>query len=109
VERRRRPEDAGYTPRARPAEQILRSFYRRVTSGALWSVDMEGEPTDETLMIAYLAETIRRSRACFGRLAPAVHAFFLRAFGSRAVADDLMQTTFLKLHRARASGKAIGG
>src|SRR5262249_60266649 len=37
----------------------------------------------------------------FGRLAPSIHGFFRRAFGSRALADDLLQTTFLKVHRAR--------
>lgn len=39
----------------------------------------------------------------FADLAPRVHAFFRRSFPDPAVADDLMQTTFLKLHRARAS------
>ena len=39
----------------------------------------------------------------FALLAPRVRAFFLRSFSDGAVADDLMQTTFLKLHRARES------
>jgi RNA polymerase sigma-70 factor (ECF subfamily) len=39
----------------------------------------------------------------FAALGPSVHGFFLRSFQSEAVADDLLQTTFLKLHRARAS------
>lgn len=37
----------------------------------------------------------------FAALGPRVHGFFMRAFQSEAVADDLMQTTFLRLHRAR--------
>ena len=39
----------------------------------------------------------------FALLAPRVRAFFLRSFSDGAVADDLMQTTFLKIHRARES------
>jgi RNA polymerase sigma-70 factor (ECF subfamily) len=37
----------------------------------------------------------------FARLAPSVHGYFRRAVRSEAAADDLLQTTFLKLHRAR--------
>jgi RNA polymerase sigma-70 factor, ECF subfamily len=39
----------------------------------------------------------------FNLLAPQIHSFFLRSFSDRTVADDLTQTTFLKLHRGRAS------
>jgi RNA polymerase sigma-70 factor (ECF subfamily) len=39
----------------------------------------------------------------FDLLAPKIRAFFLRSFSDAAVADDLTQATFLKLHRARAS------
>jgi RNA polymerase sigma-70 factor (ECF subfamily) len=36
-------------------------------------------------------------------MAPRVHAFFYRAFRDECTADELMQTTFLKVHRARES------
>jgi len=40
----------------------------------------------------------------FALLAPRIRAFFLRSFSEDAsVAEDLTQTTFLKLHRARTS------
>lgn len=39
----------------------------------------------------------------FALFAPRIRAFLLRSFSDGAVADDLMQTTFLKLHRARES------
>ncbi|HUK63644.1 MAG TPA: sigma-70 family RNA polymerase sigma factor [Dongiaceae bacterium] len=40
----------------------------------------------------------------FALLAPRIRAFFLRSFSEdAAVAEDLTQTTFLKLHRARTS------
>jgi RNA polymerase sigma-70 factor (ECF subfamily) len=60
------------------------------------------DATDEFLMMAYLHGDHAAFETLFGRLAPSVHGFFLRAFGSRAVADDLLQTTFLKVHRARS-------
>lgn len=37
----------------------------------------------------------------FARLGPRVHGFFMRSFQSQTLADDLLQTTFMKLHRAR--------
>ena len=59
-------------------------------------------PTDEELMSAYVAGSARAFEGLFARLAPRVHAFFLRSFRNEAVADDLLQVTFMKVHRARA-------
>ena len=59
-------------------------------------------PTDEDLMSAYAAGDVRAFESLFARLAPRVHGFFLRSFRDEAVADDLLQVTFMKLHRARA-------
>ena len=59
------------------------------------------DASDEALMTAYLNGDQAAFAKLFGRLAPSIHGFFLRAFGSRALADDLLQTTFLKVHRAR--------
>jgi RNA polymerase sigma factor (sigma-70 family) len=53
-------------------------------------------------MRSYVQGDARGFDGLFARLAPAVHGFFLRSFGSAAVADDLLQLTFLKLHRSRA-------
>ncbi|MCU0675479.1 MAG: RNA polymerase sigma factor [Myxococcota bacterium] len=52
-------------------------------------------------MRRYLAGDRAAFSALFTALAPRVHGFFLRSFGAKDVADDLLQTTFLKLHRAR--------
>ena len=41
--------------------------------------------------------------ALFAVLAPRVHGFFLRKFANAVIADDLLQITFLKIHRARAT------
>ena len=60
------------------------------------------DATNEELMVAYVRGDRRAFERLFARLSGPVHGFFLRAFRDRAVADDLLQTTFLKLHRARA-------
>jgi RNA polymerase sigma-70 factor, ECF subfamily len=61
------------------------------------------EKSEESLMAAYARGDKEAFTELFERLAPRVHAFFMRSFRSRALADDLMQTTFLKIHRARES------
>jgi RNA polymerase sigma-70 factor (ECF subfamily) len=53
------------------------------------------------LMAAYVSGDRRAFEQLFARLAPRLHRFFQRSFRSPATADDLLQTTFLKLHRAR--------
>src|SRR5947199_6082468 len=58
-------------------------------------------PTDEELMSAYVAGDARAFESLFARLAPRVHGFFLRSFRDEGVADDLLQVTFMKVHRAK--------
>jgi len=62
---------------------------------------MNESATEEVLMLRYQEGDRRAFDALFARLAPLVHGFFLRTFGEPSVADDLLQTTFLNLHRAR--------
>src|SRR5919204_1025880 len=59
------------------------------------------EATDEELMSAYVAGDARAFEKLFSRLAPRVYGFFLRSFRDEGVADDLLQVTFMKIHRAR--------
>ena len=59
-------------------------------------------PTDEELMSAYVSGDARAFQTLFTRLAPRVHGFFLRSFRDEGVADDLLQVTFMKVHRAKA-------
>jgi RNA polymerase sigma-70 factor, ECF subfamily len=61
--------------------------------------------TEEALMAAYGGGDARAFRQLFEGLAPRVHAFFLRSFRHAACADDLMQQTFLRLHKSRAAYK----
>jgi RNA polymerase sigma-70 factor, ECF subfamily len=59
-------------------------------------------PTDEELMSAWVAGDARAFERLFARFAPRVHGFFLRSFRDPGVADDLLQATFMKVHRARS-------
>jgi len=52
-------------------------------------------------MEAYAAGDAGAFETLFARLAPRVHAFFVRSLGNDAIADDLLQATFMKLHHAR--------
>ena len=52
-------------------------------------------------MSAYVAGNARAFEQLFARLGPRVHAFFLRSFRDSSVADDLLQVTFMKVHRAK--------
>ena len=61
------------------------------------------ETSEERLMARYAAGDDVAFRELFALLAPKLRAFFLRSFVDPALADDLTQTTFLKLHRARAA------
>lgn len=64
---------------------------------------MRGEESEEALMEAYVAGDAGAFQRLFRMLAPSLHGFFARTAGDGAAADDLLQTTFLKLHGARAS------
>ena len=52
-------------------------------------------------MQAYVEGDAHAFQRLFESLAPALHAFFVRSLGNATVADDLTQTTFLKLHGSR--------
>lgn len=73
-----------------------------VTSAA-GSAYWKESTTEDRLMARYAAGDEVAFQRLFALLAPRVRAFFLRSFSDVSVADDLMQTTFLRLHRARAA------
>ena len=54
-------------------------------------------------MSAYARGDRRSFALLFQRWAPRLHGFFLKSLRERAIADDLLQLTFLKVHRARTS------
>jgi RNA polymerase sigma-70 factor, ECF subfamily len=64
---------------------------------------VRGAPPEDRLMAQYAAGDEGAFQRLFALLAPRVRAFFVRSFADSTVADDLLQTTFLKLHCARSS------
>ena len=54
-------------------------------------------------MEAYVGGDAEAFDRLFRSLAPSIHAFFVRSVGRGPAAEDLLQTTFLKLHGARRS------
>src|SRR5262245_33602140 len=62
-----------------------------------------GRSSEEALMVRYIDGDVAAFRRLFALVAPRVHGFFMRSFSDPCVAEDLTQSTFLKLHRARAS------
>lgn len=57
-------------------------------------------------MEAYVAGDPAAFQRLFRLLAPSVLAFFRRTVGDGSAAEDLVQTTFLKLHGARGSWRS---
>lgn len=54
-------------------------------------------------MARYAEGDLVSFREIFARWAPRLHGYFLRVTGARGEADDLLQATFLKVHRGRGS------
>ena len=52
-------------------------------------------------MQAYVGGDVEAFQRLFERVAPSLRAFFMRSVRDPSAAEDLMQTTFLKLHGAR--------
>ena len=63
--------------------------------------------TDEELMSAYARGDRAAFAALFQRWAPRLHGFFVKSLREPAAADDLLQTTFLKVHRARTTFRPL--
>lgn len=79
------------------------SHLARGNAAATPTYTMHTTDTDEALMQGYVSGDVRGFDALFTRYASRLHGFFMRTFHDGALADDLVQTTFLKVHAARAS------
>jgi RNA polymerase sigma-70 factor, ECF subfamily len=55
----------------------------------------------EMLMARYQEGDFAAARALIDRISPQLHRFFVAQFASRADADDLLQDTWLRIHRVR--------
>lgn len=58
--------------------------------------------SEETLMAAYAAGDESAFVRLYASLSPRIYGFFARSFAEPTVRDELLQATFLKIHRARA-------
>jgi RNA polymerase sigma-70 factor (ECF subfamily) len=61
------------------------------------------EPTLEALMAEYVAGNTDAFRELHRRVAPKLQAYLFRLCRDAALAEDVVQATFAKLHRARSS------
>jgi len=57
-------------------------------------------------MTAYAEGDQHAFSRLFGQLAPRIHGFFHRSFRDSAVCSDLLQDTFLRVHKARRTYRA---
>src|SRR5580698_8198648 len=55
----------------------------------------------ETLMVRYQQGDFAAATALIDRISPRLHRFFLAKSISRADADDLLQETWLRIHKVR--------
>jgi len=60
-----------------------------------------GDPADEDLMHAYVAGDVGAFETLYDRYERKLFGFFLRGLGDRGRAEDLLQRTFMNVHRAR--------
>jgi RNA polymerase sigma-70 factor (ECF subfamily) len=65
------------------------------------STESDTREAEQAWMAAYAAGDDRAFDSLFKSLAPRLIAFFMRAVSDRALAEDLLQTTFVRLHAAR--------
>src|SRR5271157_4783535 len=62
---------------------------------------MRPDQNPEKLMARYQEGDFAAATALIDRLSPQLHRFFLAQFASRADADDLLQETWLRIHKVR--------
>jgi RNA polymerase sigma-70 factor, ECF subfamily len=76
-----------------------------VTGGRDWRIPATAKMSADlgTLMAQYCDGDAGAFRALYAAVAPRLHGYLLRMARERALADDLLQQTFLKVHRARAA------
>lgn len=62
---------------------------------------MRPEDNIETLMALYQQGDFTAAAALIERVSPQLHRFFAAQYGSRTDADDLLQDTWLRIHKVR--------
>ena len=67
------------------------------------SIVSEGDRELRALMIRYQSGSLEAFQEIYADLAPGVRRYLLHLTGGSQVADDLLQETFLQMHRSRAA------
>jgi RNA polymerase sigma-70 factor (ECF subfamily) len=63
----------------------------------------EGDQELRALMIRYQGGSLEAFQGIYAELAPGVHRYLLHLAAGSEMADDLLQETFLQMHRSRAA------
>ena len=63
----------------------------------------EGDEELRALMIRYQGGSLEAFQEIYAQLAPGVRRYLLHIAGRYEIADDLLQETFLQMHRSRAA------
>src|SRR5215469_16135331 len=63
----------------------------------------EGDQELRTLMIRYQGGSLEAFQEVYAELAPGARRYLLHLAGGAEIADDLLQETFLQMHRSRAA------
>jgi RNA polymerase sigma-70 factor (ECF subfamily) len=67
------------------------------------SIVSEGDRELRALMIRYQRGSLEAFQEIYADLAPGVRRYLLHLTGGSQIADDLLQETFLQMHRSRAA------
>jgi RNA polymerase sigma-70 factor (ECF subfamily) len=81
--------------------RMRRHTERAAAPGCRYDAPRRGVRTDEELMAAYAGGDAAAFEELFRRYAPLLERLMLRELYAREEANDLVQQTFLQLHRAR--------
>jgi RNA polymerase sigma-70 factor (ECF subfamily) len=82
-------------------------FYRKPVTNepraAKSSVVGEADQEQRALMIRYQGGSLEAFQELYAQVAPGVRRYLLHLVGGSEIADDLLQETFLQMHRSRAA------
>jgi RNA polymerase sigma-70 factor (ECF subfamily) len=78
------------------------SGHKRASRGKE-SIVGEGDQEPRALMIRYQGGSLEAFQEIYAQLAPGVRRYLSHLAGGSEIADDLLQETFLQMHRSRAA------
>jgi len=88
--------------RLRGIDFLFETGHKQASRGKEVSVS-EGDQELRAQMIRYQGGSLEAFQEIYARLAPGVRRYLSLLAGGSAIADDLLQETFLQMHRSRAA------